>query len=86
MIVEESRRARFRELSYLLDDDDDPLSLEIHNVPEAWSVHVYGTKEDVPVVKTGQDLSILIEEAVETFRKRRIVAEMSTSSAKTKKT
>jgi len=82
MVVEESKRARFRELSYLLDDDECPLSMEIHNVPEAWSVHVFASKDEVPVVKTGQDLSVLIEEAIETYRRRRVVAGMPPEKSK----
>jgi hypothetical protein len=85
MNAEESRRSRFRELSYLLDDDDNaPISLEIHNLPEVWCVHAYVSKDEQPVVKSGADLSAIIEDAVETYRRRRVVNGMA-APAKEKK-
>lgn len=74
MVEEESKRGRFRELSYLLDDEEGPLSLSIYNDPSAWSVHVYSTHDEIPVVMTGDDLSVLITGAIEKYRKRRVVS------------
>lgn len=84
MIAETPKRAQFRELSYLLDDEDVPLSICVYNVPEAWSVHVFATRDEVPVVKSGDDLTSLIHDAVETYRRRRVVSGMGESASRKK--
>lgn len=63
----------FRELSCMLDDDDHPLSLHIHNRPKEWTVHVYSSTDESPIVRSGTDLSELIASAVEAYKRRKIV-------------
>jgi hypothetical protein len=71
------RLQALRQLSYMLDEDRTPLHLDIRNVDtETWSVKVYANDLEVPVVKSGDDLAALIDDAVETYKRRKVVSEM----------
>jgi hypothetical protein len=71
-----SKIRALRALAADLDEDD--LSLEIHNAsPTEWSVHVYASRSETPVVKSGDDLAFLMTDAIETWKRRHVVSQLA---------